>query len=248
MKEATIKEHIINFAKDKYYFHINDLKQYLAGERIDFKNDTLKKNLYRLKKQDTLYDAGRGWYSNIKEKFELDTGPVKKVVQQMNQKFPLLEYRCWSTEQIKTFFHHLTGKFVIFVYADEDSLSSLKDFLVVKDYNVFLNPLKGEIGKYVELKERTMILRPVISYRDPKIQPVTEIEKILIDLFMEAKEMNLMDMEEYKRIFFNIIAYFRLNVAMMLDYAHNRKVKSRIEKIISEVLSPPRRHIDVMSQ
>jgi hypothetical protein len=243
----TIKEHIINFTKGKYYFHINDLKKYLSEKGIDFKEDTLKKTLYRLKKDGSFYDAGRGWYSTIKEIFELDTKPINEITTLIRTKFPLLEFSCWSTEQIKTFFHHLPSKFVNYVYADEDFLSSLKDFLVEANYNVYSNPLKGEISKYVEFKEKTIILRPSISYREPKKQVAAEIEKILVDLFMEVKDMDLMDMEEYKKILFNIIAYYHINVAMMLDYAHNRKVKDRIEHLITEVLSPPRRHKGSMS-
>ena len=30
MAKTTIKEHIINYTKNKYYFHINDLKKYFA--------------------------------------------------------------------------------------------------------------------------------------------------------------------------------------------------------------------------
>ena len=50
-KMITLKEYIINYAKNKRYFHINDLKKYFTDRRIDFKNDTLKKYLYLVKKE-----------------------------------------------------------------------------------------------------------------------------------------------------------------------------------------------------
>ena len=59
-KMITLKEHIINYAKNKRYFNIDDLRKYFDERGIDFKNDTLKKYLYLLKKENVLYGAGRG--------------------------------------------------------------------------------------------------------------------------------------------------------------------------------------------
>ena len=76
----TLKEHITNYAKNNCYFHINDLRNYFNEKKIDYKNDTLKKYLYLLKKENVIYGAGRGWYSSIKEVFVLDTKPVEKII------------------------------------------------------------------------------------------------------------------------------------------------------------------------
>jgi hypothetical protein len=42
-KTITIKEHILNYAKNECYFNINDLRNYLNEKKIDYKNDTLKR-------------------------------------------------------------------------------------------------------------------------------------------------------------------------------------------------------------
>jgi glycerol-3-phosphate responsive antiterminator len=86
----TLKEHITNYAKNNCYFHINDLRKYFTDRRIDYKNDTLKKYLYLLKKGNVIYGAGRGWYSSIKEVFVLDTKPVEKIITLIKKEFPLL--------------------------------------------------------------------------------------------------------------------------------------------------------------
>lgn len=51
MANITIKETIIDYARDKCYFHINDLKKYFTEKGIKFEEDTLKKYLYLLKKK-----------------------------------------------------------------------------------------------------------------------------------------------------------------------------------------------------
>ena len=226
MANITIKGSIIDYAKDKYYFHINDLKRYFTEKGIRFEEDTLKKYLYLLKKNKVIYPAGRGWYSNIQKEFELNIEPIKKIIKLLIEKFPLLEFSCWSTDQLKGFFHHLPSQFVTFIYADKDFLQSVKDFLMENDYTTYLNPYKIEAEKFVELKTKTIILRPSISSRVPKEKNKAKIGKILVDLFMEMKKISFIDKDEYTKIFSNIIFNYRINIAEILDYAHNRKIKN----------------------
>jgi len=234
MVKINIKESIINYSKNKYYFHINDLKRYLIENQIKFEEDTLKKYLYLLKKNEIIYSAGRGWYSNIQKEFNLNTQPINKIMKLLLEKFPLLKFSCWSTEQLKGFFHHLPNQFVTFIYVDKDFLSTLKDFLTENNYNTYLNPNKVDAEKFVELKTKTIILRPSVSFRISNEKNLTKIEKILVDLFMETKKTDLMDKEEYIKIVSNIIFNYRINMAEMLDYAHNRKIKDELQIIITK--------------
>ena len=232
MANVTIKESIIDYARDKCYFHINDLKRYFTEKGTKFEEDTLKKYLYLLKKNEVIYPAGRGWYSNIQKEFNLNIEPTEKIIKLLIEKFPLLEFSCWSTEQLKGFFHHLPSQFVTFIYADKDFLSTLKDFLTENYYNIYLNPSKIEAEKFLELKTKTIILRPSVSSRISKEKNLTKIEKILVDLFMEMKKISLIDEEEYIKIVSNIILNYRINIAEILDYAHNRKIKNQILNMI----------------
>jgi hypothetical protein len=149
------------------------------------------------------------------------------------EKFPLLKFSCWSTEQLKGFFHHLPNQFVTFIYVENDFLSTLKDFLMENNYNVYLNPSKIEAEKFIELKTKTIILKPSIVSRVSNENNSAKIEKILVDLFMEIKKISLIDKEEYKKIISNIIFDYRINIAKMLDYAHNRKMKDQILNIMN---------------
>ena len=235
MANITIKESIIDYARDRYYFYINDLKRYFTERGIKFEEDTLKKYLYLLKKNEAIFPAGRGWYSNIQKEFELNIEPTEKIVKLLIEKFPLLEFSCWSTEQLKGFFHHLPSQFATFIYADKDFLQSVMDFLMENDYTTYLNPYKIEAEKFVELKTKTIILRPYISSRVPKEKNKAKIEKMLVDLFMETKKISLIDKEEYIKIVSNIILNYRINMAEMLDYAHNRKIKDEIKNLFIEI-------------
>ena len=236
MANITIKESIINYAKDKYYFHINDLKKYFTEKGIKFRENSLKQQIYLLKKEEFIYSAGRGWYSNIQKEFNLNIEPTEKIIKLLMEKFPLLKFSCWSTEQLKGFFHHLPSQFVTFIYTDKDFLSTLRDFLTENYYNIYLNPSKIEAEKFIELKTKTIILRPSVSSRISKEKNLTKIEKILVDLFMEMKKVSLIDKEEYIKIISNIILNYRINMAEMLDYANRREAKEWIWHILKEYI------------
>lgn len=234
MRKNSIKNRIYTYVKRRNYFSIKDLRKFLNQNNIAYTNNNLKQSIYRLKLDDLIYESGRGWYSTIKEEFILIRRPIEKTIEMISSNFPLLEFSCWSTEQLKAFFHHLPTQFVTFIYSDKDFMESLKDFLENNNYNVFLNPQKKEAEKFVHFKDRTVILRPSIAYREPKDNHFAKIEKIIVDLYIEAKKIGLIDKEEFKRIIENIMSNYRLHLSEMLDYAHNRKMRREIEKIIYE--------------
>ena len=65
-------------------------------------------------------------------------------------------------------------------------------------------------------------------FYEPNNQCFAKIEKILVNLLMETKKANLMDIGEYQKIFFNIICNYRINMAEMLDYTERRKIKEKM--------------------
>ena len=91
---------------------------------------------------------------------------------------------------------------------------------------------KKEAEKFVHFKDRTVLLRPSITHREPKDNHFARIEKIIVDLYMEVKKIGLIDKEEFKRIIENVVSNSRVNLSEMLDYAHNRKIRSEIENIV----------------
>jgi len=231
MRKNSIKNRIYTYAMGRSYFSIKELRKYLHQNSITYTNSNLKQSIYRLKLDELIYEAGRGWYSTIKEEFVLNKRSIEKIIILIKQNFPLLEFSCWSTKQLKTFFHHLPSQFVTFIYTDKDFLETITEFLENDNYNVFLNPQKKESEKFVHFKDRTVILRPSITHREPKDNNFASIEKLIVDLYMETKKIGLLDKKEFKRITKNVLSNYRINLSEMLDYAHNRKIRSEIENI-----------------
>ncbi|MDP3041269.1 MAG: hypothetical protein Q8N62_00825 [Candidatus Omnitrophota bacterium] len=211
--EKKLKDH-------QQYFSREDLRNLVPEVHLG----TFNKYLVDFGKEGILYGAGRGWYSFIKQSFELDQRPVKKIIAAMEKKYPLLSFSVWSTEQLKSFAHHMLARFVTFVYVDRDAMGGVYDFLKDSGYDVWLNP-RGNDARKFSIGEKTVVIRPAIT-RERSSGHVADIEKILVDLLVEASDLKLMDEDEHSRILGNVLAAGRVDVGALLNYAKRRKLKT----------------------
>lgn len=187
---------------------------------------TLNRYLVDFGKEGILHSAGRGWYSFIEQSFELDRQPVKKIFRAIEKKYPLLSFSVWSTEQLKSFFHHMLSRFVTFVYVDRDAMGGVFDFLKDLGYDAWLNPRGNDARKFT-IGKKTVVVRPAIT-REPLSGHMADIEKILVDLLVEVSALNLMDEDEHSRVLGNVLAAGRVDVGALLNYAKRRKLKLEV--------------------
>ena len=179
--------------------------------------------MVNLQKDGSIHDAGKGWYSFIKEPFQLDSAPVTEIVRFLEQKYPLLDFACWSTAQVKHYTHQTLAKFVSFVCVEKHNESAVFDALRDASFNAFLDPSKADAARTFSIRARTVVVRPSIS-RQPVYKKLATIEKILVDLYVECGELPLMDVAEYKRMFTNLVGSRRIDVAVLTKYAERRNV------------------------
>ena len=214
---------------NRRYFSREDLRNLIPEGRLA----TLNRYLVDFNKEGILYGAGRGWYSFVKQSFELDRQPIKKIATEIEKKYPLLSFSAWSTEQLKSFAHHMLTRFVTFIYLDRDAMSGVFDFLKDSGYDAWLNPHGNDARKFT-IEEKTVVIRPAIS-RERSSGHLSDIEKILVDLLVEASALNLMDEDEYYRILENVLMSGRIDIGSLLNYAKRRKLKT--ERLIKSIKS-----------
>jgi hypothetical protein len=203
------------------YFRLDEIQTATNDEELALKDSSLNVYLTEAVKQGHIYDAGRGWYSSLANAFELDARPVKPLVAKLEKKFPLLDFTCWSTEQIRAYGHHLLARFVPFVHVDRDALPSVAEFLQDAGYDVHANP-RAEAARQFTIRERTVVVRPQNSAQ-PHAGHLVTIEGLLVELFVESRALNLMDTGECYRIFVNLAGQSRISMATVLDYARERR-------------------------
>ncbi len=225
IKEFLRKECLPALAARSPYFNLKDVRAYLTAHAVKCREELLREYLSEAMATGAVYDAGRGWYSRLAEPFKLNTKPVAALARRLEKQFPLLEFTCWSTEQIAGYGHHLLAKFVSFVHTDRDSMESVFEHLRDAGFDAYLNP-RGKAASQFTTRERTVVIRPRVT-RQAGRQPVEghllAIEGLLVELFMECRALPLMDEGEFFRTFENLAGSRRILLARLLDYARERR-------------------------
>ncbi len=204
------------------YFNIDTVCSMLKEKGIEIKCGTLRRYMSDAMAEGVVYDAGRGWYSRIKTKFEFDRKPVSKIVKLLEKEFPLLEFTCWSTQQINPWMHHLLAKFITFVNVEKDGMSAVADVLRGAGYMVHLNPGVNRADEVLP-NGKTVVVRPLVTIA-PREAHNSPPEGVLVDLFMENKVLNIMGKGEYRDMAINLASTSRISWGSLLYYAGKREI------------------------
>ena len=221
IKSLLRSECLPALAKASPYFSLNDVRAWLRERAITCSPPLLREYLSQFTRTGLMYDAGRGWYSRLATPCPLNSKPVARLVREVECAFPLLDFTCWSTEQVRSFGHLLLVRFVSFVHTDRDSMSSVCEFLKERGYDAHLNP-RGAAARQFAVRERTVVVRPRPTTQPRRGHWVTT-EGILVEFFLERRALNLTDEGEYFRLFANLAGFFRISLATLLDYARERR-------------------------
>lgn len=222
MKEL-LRGHIVPKLSAKApYFSTEAVRAELEAARRPFEPATLNSYLHELTEAHFIYDAGRGWYSSLSQPFVLDPAPVQPLVNELAKAFPLVAFSCWSTEQIKGAMHHLLSRFVTFVNAEADAMESVWEHLRDAGWDAWLNPRGAGAARFA-LRERTVVVRRE-SRKSPSKQPFAPIEKLLVELCFEARDLQLMALSEFHTMLANLAGANRIQMGTLLSYAAERKL------------------------
>ena len=88
---------------------------------------------------------------------------------------------------------------------------------------VWSHPGKKEGEQFVRPGERTVVLRPSIVKQPPSKRHLAPIEKVLVDLKIEAQRLKLMDAMEVQRIVDNVLGSGLLQITVLLGYMEAKR-------------------------
>jgi len=204
------------------YYSTEAVKAWLQKRRLRCPPATLNRYLHEFTRAELVFAAGRGWYSSLATAFTLNREPVSGLVQELNKTFPLLDFSCWSTEQINAAMHHLLSRFVTFVNVEADSMESVWEHLRDAGWDAWLNPRGAEAARFA-VRERTVVVRRE-SRKSPSKEPFAPIEKLLVELCFEARDLQLMALSDFHAMLANLAGTRRIQMATLLNYAAERKL------------------------
>lgn len=214
------------------YFSISAVKNSLAVDGIELAESSLRKYLSQAMSSGLVSDAGRGWYSHHSKPVTLTRDSVEKLIMTVSKAFPLLDFCCWSTMQFNPFALHLIAQPTAFLYAEEDALGSVASSLRGAGWESWENPGKSDAERFVRPGALVVVLRPSIAKQPVCDAHVAPVEKVLVDLIIEAEKLQLMDQAEVQRIIDCALASGLLKLPTLLSYAETKRVKIKSKEIV----------------
>lgn len=211
-----------DLAQKAPYFSIDAARRWLAEQKMSYAPDTVKTYLSRQKKAGKIFDAGRGWYSSISTPYQLDTAPVEQLVGELKKAFPLLDFACWSTEQLNEMLHHQLAKHVQFIYVERDAIDSIADWLKSHGYHTYANPGKSEIKRTFSVEENTAVVLPLTT-KTPHRNGFATIEKILVDVLADTETFSVINIPEFVGGASGVIKSQRVDISELKKYSNRRK-------------------------
>ena len=158
------------------YYSLESVRAWLDRREIHCPPATLNRYLHGFTRTGLVFSAGRGWFSSLARTFTLDGEPVASLVQELTKAFPLVEFSCWFTEQVKGAMHHLLSRFVTFVNVEADSMENVWEHLRDTGWDAWLNPRGAEAARFA-MRERTVVVRRE-SRKGPSKEHVAPIKKL----------------------------------------------------------------------
>ena len=222
VKNLLRNECLPALAESSAYFNLASVRAWLGDHRAACTPSLLREYLSGFMRADVIHHAGRGWYSRLAQPFVLDPVPVAPIVGELGKAFPLVAFSCWSTEQVKGAMHHLLGRFVTFVNVEVDAMESVWEHLREGGWDAWLNP-RGTPATRFAVRERTLVVRRESS-KTPSRERFAPIEKILVELYFEARDLDLMSISDFHAMLANLAGSRRIRMATLLKYAGDRKL------------------------
>lgn len=213
----------------------------------DMTNDkSITALLSRWTKQGILFRVKRGGYvltNERKKLFKLSADKTeKRLAKIFETKYPELKYVVWHTDCLnRLMIHQHFSPFYIFE-TESEILESV--FYLFKDnkLNVFMGGNEDDLQMYMYNTDNPIILRKLIS-RSPLVKKEKvshpEIEKILVDIFIDRKLFNFIQDSELDHIYNAVFEDYVVNISKLLNYADRRKAKVNIQNYIRQTIHNP---------
>ena len=225
-KSTLLSEVLPKLGTETPYFSLATLKRRLDALGVTVVESTCRQYVSEALATGITHDAGRGWYSRIADPFSLDVRPVRRTISRINKAFPLLSFSCWSTELVNPYMHHLLSRFVTFVHTDADLIpSDFEELRGWKGYHLYANPSSAEAER-IRVEEKTIVIRPEMSEAPVSADPhVAPIEKLLVDLAVEAEKLPIMGKGEFQDMAWRAVTSGRISMATLIRYARRCRRK-----------------------
>lgn len=233
-EKMTEKERLIKYIKNHNYFSLSHVIKELS-----LKNKTTKNYLLEFKKEKLIYDAGSGFYSTIKSKYELlPNSRVLTLSKFLRREFPYTKFIIWNTKQLQSLYHHLQQHHITFIEVEKEAVLSFYEKISIKYRNTTIEQQTKEYFNSINIVKDPVIVRKLLS-RSPVKKYSPELEKILIDMYIDIERYKYISFSDYWELWRALLSDYRISIGHFYNYSKRRncygELCSEINKISKEL-------------
>jgi hypothetical protein len=222
----------------KESFSRRELFDFFLQFEPNLKENTFRWWIYSLKKRNQISPISRRQFTLVyKPLFQPSIGEDERKVASLIQKqFKEIKLAVWSTRLISEFMLHQPVRSLIIVEVVKDAIEPV--FYFLKDNqikNVFLEPDKKDIEKYISGLEKAIAVLPLISKAPIQKMGNTNtitIEKLLVDLFSNKQLFTPYQGNELVHIYNNAYSRYAIDFTKLFSYAGRRKKAEELKDFL----------------
>lgn len=209
------------------YFSVSAVRRAIAAAGARVQAATVNRYLHTLLQAGEIFDAGRGWYSFLKDAAHFSPEPVAGLAAEVRRAFPLLRFAAWSTAQANPWLHHLIGQPTAVLNVEKDALESVAERLEAANWKPALNPTGAAARRFSPHPKKAVVLRPLHSTAPEAPGGLAAPEQVLVELRLEADALGLLAKAEFQAMATRLATERRLNVGLLLYYAKVRHLSPK---------------------
>lgn len=234
MSTALRLSELMNYLEKNQPVSTQQLLEFYQTFEPDIKVNTLRWRIYHLKQACVIYTPKRGLYALQEKKAFLpeQTEKMKKLAQQIQAKYPYVNFSIYPTEWLSGLTEHVYQSRNIILEVDVDALNSVFHFVKEQYPNVYLRPDRGIYDLYISPSEENIIVNRL--YVDAPLNRIEgnyhlpKLEKLLVELIINEPIILPVGESEVRTVVTNAREKYNINYSTLLRYAKKRHVEKKL--------------------
>ena len=232
----AFKNHFVNIKS----MSINDIVAFYKMYDSQIKKSTVSWRIVTLVNTGIIQRVGRGKYKLGKQKefIPIISKEIKHLYSKLKEEFPFLDISIWSTKWITQWMLHVPSSYETIIEVEKGSEENIFYFLSNIQDNVFLNPSKDILNKYVNTAKPIIIIKNLVTGAPLQIVEniqIPSIEKIIVDLIVDDALYSAYQGRDLYSILENAYEYNTINKDKLLRYANRRSKGKQLEEFIIKI-------------
>ena len=217
-----------------------ELMQLVIEVQPEFREGQMKRLIEYWIRMSEIERVGRDKYKkctsgeHLKKYTNIYTDRSKKIIDEMEQKFPVVDYRIWELRWLNEFFNHQVGYNYIFLEVEHTGCEFVFDQLIVENKKILFKPSVEDVLRYATYE--TILLDRLVS-ESPKGESSAyglSLEKLVVDLFANKKLKQMLSFSDYPQALENMFSMYKIDETKLFRYARRRNKEIEIRDFIKD--------------